>query len=162
MTEESTTAYENPDKETLRKQLEIQWLDHFQTRQQTWKPLEIQAAMVLAVVAADIKLDNILLLILFGGILVVSAIFGVAVTMHHRKVQSQKFKFIHMFERKLGLHNKGYMDGVIEPVQFTKWGSIFNPKKLATPAFILIMQMVILTFSLTYIAIRVYNSGFNS
>ena len=156
---ENTTSsdYENPDKETLRHQLEIQWKDHFQTRQQTWKPLEIQAAILLAVIAADVKLNNLSVLIVFVILLGISTVFGIFVTVHHRKVQIQKFLFIHTIEEKLGLHNPGYMDGIHKPEQF-KWIKVLDPRKLATPTFILLMQIMILVFSIIYIIVRICQS----
>ena len=87
---------ESPSEETLRHQLQIQWQDHIQTRNQTWKTLQIEAAMFLAVIGADIKVGNPWLLIPLGGVLLVSTLFGISVTIHHRKVQIQKFKFIYM------------------------------------------------------------------
>lgn len=156
-TENTTSShYKDPDNETLRHQLEIQWKDHFQTRQQTWKPLEIQAATLLAIIVADVKLNNLSVLVVFGFLLLISICFGIAVTLHHRKVQIQKFSFIHMIEEKLGLHNPGYMNGVHKPEQF-EWTKVFDPRKLATPAFILIMQLMILLFSCIYIIVRIYN-----
>ena len=157
-TENTTSSdYENPDKETLRHQLEIQWKDHFQTRQQTWKPLEIQAAMLLAVIAADVKLNNLSVLVIFVLFLLISTVFGIAVTVHHRGVQVKKFHFIYMIEKKLGLHNPGYMEGIREPEQFewTRLDEWINPRKLATPAFILIMQIMILIFSIVYLIVRI-------
>jgi hypothetical protein len=42
-----------PSEETLRKMLEIQWRDHFQTRLQTWKALEITSVLAVALVGFD-------------------------------------------------------------------------------------------------------------
>ena len=96
-----------PSQETLRQQLQIQWQDHIKTRDQTWKLLKIEAAMFLAVIGADIKIDNPWFLVPLCGVLLVTTLFGMAVTIHHRKVQIQKFQFIFMLEDKLGLHKPG-------------------------------------------------------
>lgn len=145
---------ERPSEETLRHQLQIQWQDHIQTRNQTWKTLQIEAAMFLAVIGADIQLRNPWLLIPLGGVLLVSTLFGIAVTIHHRKVQIQKFGFIYMLEEKLGLLKPGYMKGATKPEPF-KWSGVFDVKKIATPTFILVMHLLILIFAITYIVVRI-------
>ena len=122
----------SPSDETLRHQLQIQWQDHVQTRNQTWRTLQIEAAMFLAIIGADVALDNPWKLIPLGGILLVAAGFGIAVTIHHRKVQIQKFRFIFRLEQNLGLHRPDLMGEVIEPAEFT-WRGIFDFKKVATP-----------------------------
>jgi uncharacterized membrane protein AbrB (regulator of aidB expression) len=152
--ESNQPSSDSPSEETLRQQLQIQWQDHIQTRNQTWKTLEIEAAMILAVIGADIKLGNPWLLIPLGGVLIISTFFGIAVTIHHRKVQIQKFKFIYNFEKKLGLLKTGYMDGASMPEEF-KLRGIFNVKRIATPTFILIMHVLILLFAIAYIVVRI-------
>jgi hypothetical protein len=148
------TSKSCPSMETLQQQLQIQWQDHFQTRAQTWNSLQIEAALFLAVIGADIKLNDPWLLIPLGGILFVSTIFGISITIHHRKVQIQKFQFIYMLEEKLCLHQDGYMEGATEPAPF-KWAEIFDVKKIATPTFILVMHLLILIFGVMYIAVRI-------
>jgi hypothetical protein len=148
------TSIRNPSEENLRQQLQIQWQDHIQTRNQTWYTLQIEAAMFLAVIGADIKLNNPWLLMPLGGVLLVSTIFGIAVTIHHRKVQIQKFQFIFILEEKLGLHKPGYLDSASKPAEFS-WKGIFDIKKIATPTFILVMHLLILVFTALYIIIRI-------
>ena len=148
------TDMEKPSEETLRQQLQIQWQDHIQTRNQTWKTLQIEAAMFLAIIGADVTLDNPLTLVPLGGVLLVATIFGIAVTIHHRKVQIQKFQFIFILEEKLGLHNPGYMEGASKPGEF-KWSGVFDFKKIATPTFILVMHILILVFAICYILLRI-------
>ena len=143
-----------PSEETLRHQLEVQWQDHFQTRNQTWRTLQIEAAMFLAIIGADFKLSNPWLLIPLGSVLLISVIFGISITIHHRKVQIQKFKFIYMLEEKLLLHSPGYMEGAFKPEEFN-WKDIFDFKKIATPTFILIMHLLLLVFAMFYIILRI-------
>ena len=47
-----------PSEESLRKMLDIQWQDHFQTRAQTWKALEITAVLAVAMVGVDWRIAN--------------------------------------------------------------------------------------------------------
>lgn len=149
-----TIPKNDPSEETLRQQLQIQWQDHIQTRNQTWKTLQIEAAMFLAIIGADVTLNSPWKLIPLGGVLLVAICFGMAVTIHHRKVQIQKFQFIFMLEEKLGLHQSGFMEGVSKPAKF-KWSGIFDFKKIATPTFILVMHILILIFAIIYIVVRI-------
>ena len=143
-----------PSDDTLRHQLQIEWQDHFQTRNQTWKTLQIEAAMFLAVIGADIQLNKPWLLIPLCGILLVATFFGIAITIHHRKVQIRNFKFIYIIEKKLGLIQPGYLEGISEPEEF-KWSSIFDFKQIATPTFILVMHLLVLIFTIAYIMVRI-------
>ena len=142
-----------PSEDTLRHQLDIQWQDHIQTREQTWKTLQIEAAMFLAIIGADVTLDSPLMLVPLGGVLLFATAFGVAVTIHHRKVQIQKFQFIFLLEDKLGLHRPGYLTDLTSPADF-KWTGVFDFRKIATPTFILVMHLLILAFVVVYIALR--------
>jgi len=150
----STTNKAEPSVETIRHQLEIQWQDHFQTRAQTWKTLQIEAAMFLAIIGADFKLSNPWLLIPLGSVLVISTFFGIAITIHHRKVQIQKFQFIYNFEEKLSLHSPEYMGTATKPALF-KWEKVFDFKNIATPTFILMMHLLLLSFAILYIVFRI-------
>ena len=107
----------------------------------------------MAVIAADIRLNNPWILIPLGGVMIIAAIFGIAVTIHHRKVQIQKFKFIFRLEEYLGLHRPSLMDGVAEPTEF-RWRYIFNFKKIANQTFILVMHFLLLIFTILYIILR--------
>lgn len=46
------------------------------------------------------------------------------------------------------------MEGATEPEAF-KWSGIFDVKKIATPTFILVMHILILLFTISYIAMRI-------
>jgi hypothetical protein len=144
---------EFPSDSTLQDQLQIQWQDHIQTRNQTWKSLQIQVAIFLAVIGSDIKLDDPMLLAPLGLILLLTTGFGVAATLHHRKAQIKKFQYIYLFEEKLELLNPGYMTGIYYPREF-KWRTAFSIKEIATPTFILTMHLMILVFGVMYIALR--------
>jgi len=142
-----------PSEETLRQQLQIQWNDHIQTRNQTWKTLQVELAIYVSVIVADSKLDQPKLLLPFGLFLIFSTVLGIMVTIHHRKVQVKKFKFIYMLESKLGLHEKGYMDGLTQPSDF-RWCEVLCLSRMATPSFILFTHIMLLLAAILYIFIR--------
>ena len=148
------TNNDSPSDETLRHQLQIQWQDHIQTRSQTWKSLQVVAAIFLALIGADIKLNDPHALLSLGGVVLVSTLFGMAVTIHHRKVQIKVFQTLYMLEEKLGLHKPTYMDDIEKPKDL-KWSLIFSTKDIKTPVFIWLMHVMILLFSIIYITTRI-------
>lgn len=153
MEKDEVSTEESPQQDTLRQQLQLQWQDHIQTRSQTWKSLQIVAAIFLALIGAGIKLNDPNSLIPLGGVMLISTFFGMAITIHHRKVQIKVFQTMYMLEEKLGLHKPTYMDDIKSPKDFSLV-DIFNIRDIKTPVFILLMHVMILIFSLVYIASR--------
>jgi hypothetical protein len=86
-------------------------------------------------------------------VVAIASLFGIAVTIHHRKVQIQKFKFIFKLEERLGLHGHGLMEGVRPPEEF-RWSGILDVKRMASPTYILIMHVLMLVFMALYVWIR--------
>jgi hypothetical protein len=147
-----------PSEESLRQQLQLEWQDHAQTRVQTWKTLEIEAGLVLALIGLDIKFNLLWVALGLGVLVILSCISGIAVTIHHRNGQVRKFTHIGRLEKALGLHQPGLLDDVHPPALF-KWTDIFNPKRVNTPLFILRTHIAILLFALVYLGVRIYASS---
>lgn len=143
-----------PSEDTLRQQLQLQWQDHFQTREQTWKALQMVAVILLAVIGADLKLQQPRVLLPLGAIVVIASLFGVAITIHHRKVQIQKFKLIFRLEKRLGLHTDPLLMEVVQPPKEFRWSGILDLKHIATPTYILLMHTLVLVFVALYVWIR--------
>ena len=141
------------DKETLRRALDIEWRDHFQTRGQTWKTLEVTALLLLAFVIADRNLDNILAVAILGFLVAAVSITGLVVTVHHRRAQIRKFTHIDRLEDALGLHQAGLLDDVCPPGRFD-WAHIVDPRRINTPLFVLRAHLVILLFVVVYGVVR--------
>jgi hypothetical protein len=146
-----------PSEEALRQQLQLEWQDHIQTRTQTWKTLEIEAGLVLALIGIDMKFDLLWVALILGILVILSCISGIAITIHHRNGQATKFTHIGALEAALGLHQRGLINNVHPPARF-KWTDIFNPKQVNTPLFILRTHIAILLFALVYLGVRVYTS----
>ena len=144
-----------PDKQTLLHQLQLTWQDHIQTRNQTWKTLEIEAALVLGLIGADLKFNNTWVTIIIGIVLIVASLSGIAITVHHRRGQIRKFIHMIRIEKTLGLHRPGLLDDVHPPREF-KWSDLINPnpKRINTPLFILRMHIAMLAFTIIYIVAR--------
>jgi hypothetical protein len=140
-----------PSEETLRKMLEIQWQDHFQTRSQTWKALEITAIMAVTLVGFDWQVGNRIATACGAVLLFLVAQFGVWITLRHRTVEINKFKKIMDLENKLGVADK-----TLSLPQPISWWSIFKLWKSNTPLFILRMHFVIQIFAIGYFIMRVF------
>jgi hypothetical protein len=139
------------DDGTLRKILEIEWQDHFQTRRQTWRTLEIEAALIVGLVGADFKFESAKLVLALGLLVVIATVCGILITINHRKGQYLKFKLIMRIERVLGLLGPGVLDSVKAP-QKLKWSNLLT--HINTPKFILVMHIAMMVFTLIYVVAR--------
>ena len=140
---------EKPTEETLLRMLDIQWQDHFQTRSQTWKTLEIAALLAVALVGLDWRLDNPLVTIVAASLLLLVGLFGTQITLRHRKVEETKFRIIASIEEQLGIG-----DPDLKPPQPVFWWSIFSFRQSNTPLFILRLHFVIQLFAVGYLVLR--------
>jgi hypothetical protein len=140
----------DPSADTLRQQLDIQWRDHIQTREQTWKALQMVAVLFVGYVGSGLKVDKPWIIRAGGAVCILAASFGIAVTMHHRKVQSIKFKYIYRLEENLGLHCENLLGDISPPGPF-KWAFVFNFREICKPTFImLLMHIAILVLAAAY------------
>ena len=90
-------------REALIKDLDIQWRDHFHMRDQTWKTLTNSLLLFLGVVGLEIKGLGVSVMIPAYIVVIVTALFGMAVAAHHRSRQKQKFAMISLCEEQLGI-----------------------------------------------------------
>ncbi|UCH84928.1 MAG: hypothetical protein JSW50_04360 [Candidatus Latescibacterota bacterium] len=141
------------DRETLRRALDIEWRDHFQTRRQTWKILEIATLLLLAFILADRHLGNPLAAVALGVLVAAISVTGLVATVHHRRAQIRKFTHIDRLEETLGLHKTGLLDDVHPPGRF-EWIHIVDPRRINTPLFVLRGHLAILVFVVVYTVFR--------
>jgi len=143
--------------------LEIQWQDHFQTRTQTWKTLEISALLAVALVGIDWRIGNPLVTIVAASLLILVTQFGIQITLKHRKVEREKFLIIETVEKELELDEvrRKALQGEADRnnkkgggIDLIYWKSIFHFKKSNTPLFILRMHFVIQLFAAGNLVIR--------
>jgi hypothetical protein len=144
------TKSKKPTEAALLKLLDIQWQDHFQTRSQTWKALEITALIAVALVGLDWKIDNWLVTVVGACLLAIVALFGMQITIRHRnRVEVMKFNIIKSVGEELGL-----VDSKLELPKPIQWWYVFLFWKSNTSLFILRMQFVILLFAIGYLVLR--------
>lgn len=141
------------DDEALRTQLQIEWQDHFQTRTQSWRTVQISGALVLGMVGADIKFNAIWVTTIIGVLLTLTSLSSVAVTLRHWRIQIGIFRRIHRIEDKLGLlHSNSLGEG--HPPGIYSAFDVFNPKRTYVPIFIIRIHIVITLFTVFYISMR--------
>lgn len=169
------------DKESVRLRMHIAWLDHWHSRDQSWKALQFVAVIFVAFIGIDFRFENAYVTAAAGLISILAAVSGLAVTMHHRNgVQVREFKLINRFQRYLGLmckysdrgNKKGISiddkcdscsikcdyvirmdDGIKDPEPIKIW-DIFGYKKNNTPLFLMRIYFIIAVVSLILIAFR--------
>jgi len=148
------TAIE-PDKDSVRLVMDLAWRDHHHAREQTWKALQIEAALAAGLVGIDWRFQNHLATLLTGVLVSFAAIFGMLISMHHRRVERNKFTQIYNCEKFLGLHREDLLPqsgtGIPVPVRLF---DVFRFSVQNTSAFILRMHFAILAFAFIYVSAR--------
>jgi len=142
-----------PSEAVLLKCMEMEWLDHFQTRNQTWKSLEIEAVLAIGLIGIDWQLDNIFATSMVGVLLIISAFFGLMITVRHRN-NVEVMKFIHIIdiEKRLGMLEPDLFGDVKKPKPFM-WPEFFSLKS-NTSLFIIRMHLALVAFGIIYVIFR--------
>jgi len=146
------------DPASVRKVLELEWQDHFHMRDQTWKTLQIEAALVLGLIGADLKFETLWVTGVIGLLIILAAVSGFMITLHHRNSQKLKFENIIRFEEWLGLITPELLEGVKPPKPFARI-DLVHPGRMNTPLFIMRMHIVIGVFVLIYVIARATTAG---
>ncbi len=145
-----------PDTESIRLAMDLAWRDHHHMREQTWRTIQIEAALAAGMIGIDWQIQNIYVTVATGILVAVASIFGILITLHHRKGEIRKFTHIVNCEEALGLHSKELLPpgttNVPKPIRFI---DAFNPRVQNTSAFILRMHVAILLFAILYTVGRV-------
>jgi hypothetical protein len=140
-----------PSEETLRQNLAIQWQDHFQTRAQTWKALEITGLLAVGLVGLDWRIDSRVATFCASMLLAIVAAFGMLITLRHRSVEVEKFRRIAAIEKQLGIG-----DGKDGPSPI-HWWWVFLFRRSNTSLFILRMHFAILVFAIGFGLLRLFS-----
>lgn len=142
-----------PEPESIRLALDKAWQDHQHTRDQTWKSLQIEAAMIAGLIGIDWQLETIQATVAAGLLVMIAAFFGMRITIQHRNnVECKKFEFITKFEEALGIDT--IIGGDTKIPETINFFDSFNYKKNNTALFILRMHITIFIFSAVYLVVR--------
>ena len=144
------------DPESIRLAMDLAWRDHHHMREQTWRALQIEAALAVGLVGIDWQIQNINITVSAGVLVVIASIFGILITLHHRRGEIRKFTHIINYEEALGLHSKDLLPPATTSIpKSLRFIDILNPWVQNTSAFILRMHTAILIFAVLYIIGRV-------
>lgn len=136
--------------------MDLAWRDHHHMREQTWRALQIEAALAVGLVGVDWQIQNVYVTVAAGILVVIASTFGILITLHHRKGEIRKFTHIVNCEEALGLHRKDLLPpgttNIPTPLRFI---DAFNPRIQNTSAFILRMHIAVLVFAALYLAGRI-------
>ncbi len=160
-----------PEAESIREAMRLAWKDHHHARDQTWKGVQIVAVLGAGMITVDIQFANFWATIVAGILVIIAAIFGLLITINHRKLERRKFIHIMNCEELLGLHKDNIIpfdskDSSLgnkhEYIQYSAvsvpelYGlrDIFKLKKQNTSLFIARIHCAIIIFSLIFISVR--------
>jgi hypothetical protein len=149
-------ATQSPGDDVLLKCLEMEWQDHFQTRTQTWKTLEIEAILALGLVGIDWQLNRKAATCFAAILLIVATGFGAMITRRHRDVEVEKFGNIIEIEERLGVFAAGLFPRVKRPEPI-RLRDAFIPSCTNTSLFILRMHLMLMAFGIIYGIARLVN-----
>ena len=143
---------EKPD---MLKLLETEWQDHFQTRIQTWKALEIAALLTVAIVGIQWKVTHPVVGLISSILLIGVSLFGMQITFRHRNsVEFTKFTIIKEIEKQLKFEAPGLgvpkKISILDIIRF--WKSNTSLFLLRMQGIILLLGIVMLVLSLITIA----------
>lgn len=127
------------------------WHDHFQTRSQTWKSLEIEALLVVALIGIDWQLANTAATVTAGVIVCLATVFGVLVTLHHRTVERRIFTHVTNIERMLGLLRPEVLSDTLKIPDPITLLDLMRFSRRNTSVFILRMHCALFLFTLIYV-----------
>ena len=148
MEQDRSDAKVIPGDEALVKAMELEWQDHFQTRGQTWRTLQIESALAVGLVGVDLRFAAIGATLPLAALVILAAFFGCLITMRHRNdTEIRKFTYILNIERKLGLLSSDLLADAQVPKPI-RWFDIVLLPKANTSLFILRMHVTIILFAL--------------
>ena len=137
----------------LLKIFETEWQDHFQTRMQTWKALEIAALLTVAIVGIQWKSTYPLVGIVSSILLAFVSLFGMQITLRHRNsVEVTKFTTITEIEKHLKFEATGL--GVPKRISVL---DIIRFWKSHTSLFLLRMQGIIFLLAIVMLVLSIVN-----
>jgi len=133
--------------------MEMEWRDHFQTRAQTWRLLEIEALVAIALVGLDWRLGSTAATVLLASLLVVLAAFGAQLTYHHRKAEVGKIMHVYNVEKALGIIDKYAPE--VTPMKPIVWHDVVSFRANAS-LYLMRIHFILIAFGVTYLIFRLF------
>ena len=144
-------AYDHLSEESKVQLIAHQWQDHFQTRAQTWKALEIAAILSVALIGIDWRIESVVAKFVAAILLGIISFLGGQITIRHRnEVEINKFTIMKELGQSLDIQDSKF--GIPEAIG---WRSIFKLSHNSTSLFILRMHFVIFMLAVCYLVFAV-------
>jgi hypothetical protein len=144
------------DPDSVRIAMDQAWRDHHHARDQTWKAVQMEAALAAGLAAAEAQYHSPVATTLVAVLVVLSAVSGILISLHHRDVEILKFEHIMNCEEALGLRQ--LIRGVRPPKKLRLWDA-FRPSVMSTAVFIIRIHVAILLFALVFTGARWFAPG---
>jgi hypothetical protein len=142
--------------DSIRAAMELAWQDHHHARDQTWRALQLEAALAAGLVGVDWQIQNAVATIAAGILVVIATIFGMLISLHHRKVEIRKFTHIVNCEEALGLHREDLLPPELCKIpREISFGDAFRPSVNNTATFILRAHIALMLFAVIFVVARI-------
>lgn len=140
--------------DSIRAALDEAWREHQHVRDQTWKALQLVAALAAGFVTLDAHQQNKIATTMAGSLVIAGALFGLLITWHHRKYEQQKFTHIMNLQKALGLIHQELIPPDVRVPDPLTLGNLFSFRKWNSAKFIWWMNLLIIIFSALFITVR--------
>ena len=144
---------QEPEQESIRMAMDQAWRDHHHARDQTWRAVQIEALLAAGIVGVDFQLANVGATIAAGILVIIAAMSGIMISLHHRKLEIRKFTHIMNCEVALGLRQPDLIYNVSLPSPMKFW-DVFRFWKINTALFTLRMHVAIMAFAVVFVVAR--------
>jgi hypothetical protein len=144
---------QGPEPESIRMAMDQAWRDHHHARNQTWRAVQIEAVLAAGLVGIDFQLGNAGATLAAGILVMIASLFGIMISLHHRRLERRKFMHILNCEEALGLHQDNLISDVSLPSEIHIW-DVFLFWKMNTALFILRMHVAIMAFAIVFVVAR--------
>ena len=146
-----------PDSDSLRVQLRIEWDDHFRLKDESWKMLQAQAVLLVGVVGLNYQADGVgVTVAVLSGILFIGVV-SASLLYRNWKVQVDIFNHISVIEGLLGLKEPaipGLKGRTGIPRRFLDIVNLKNPR---VPVQLLRLSLVMTMVGVGYVIARACN-----
>ncbi len=149
---------DKPEPESIRLAMDQAWRDHHHARDQTWKAVHMEVILAVGLVTVDAQFHNPVVTTVAALLVILASVFGVWISLHHRKLERRKFRHILNCEEALGLHRDDLIPasgehGVALPAEI-RFRDAFRLSVRNTAVFILRMHLAIMLFAILLVVAR--------
>jgi hypothetical protein len=136
----------DPAPESIRLAMDQAWRDHHHARDQTWKAVQMEAVLAAGLLTVDVQYAKGLATSASAVLVILAAVFGILITLHHRTVEITKFRHITNCQRALKLDRPNLISGIAPPAEL-RLRDAFRPSVRNTASFILRLHVALILFA---------------